>query len=281
MTPASSTATPMADLSPIAAAAAEYGEVRRRTRELIRETIPAEATVAIVSKGDDDLVRLDGRQGWHFPRTETGQYAGHHPQDANAAIAHLEETRRAGAHYFVVPKTYLWWLDHYRGLAEHLESRYAAVARDLDACLIFSLAGGETGGAIEQAGDAAAHEEPLARQLRDFLRSLLPEGAGFVLALGPDEEWLEAGQSATWRVPARSWDHADGGVDAVVGRLEDGARGGAAYLVIPRPREARKVGHEALAEALKRKHRLIAEQEHLCLVFALRGITTGESSWRA
>jgi len=35
----------------------------------------------------------------------------------------------------------MWWLDHYRGLAEHLEQRYEAVVREEDTCVIFALNG--------------------------------------------------------------------------------------------------------------------------------------------
>ena len=72
--------------------------VSQGTREFVVEAVPAGATVLVVSRGDDDLVSFDGRVGWHFPQAEDGVYAGHHPQDGDAAIRHLEELRTRGAH---------------------------------------------------------------------------------------------------------------------------------------------------------------------------------------
>ena len=42
------------------------------------------------------------------------------PADDEAAVAALEETRRAGAEHVVFPWFSLWWLDHYRGFADTL-----------------------------------------------------------------------------------------------------------------------------------------------------------------
>ncbi len=33
----------------------------------------------------------------------------------------------------------MWWLEHYRGLTEHLEQRYEAIVREEDTCVIFAL----------------------------------------------------------------------------------------------------------------------------------------------
>jgi len=49
--------------------------------------------------------------------------------------------RAAGGQFIVFPRTGMWWLDHYQGLAEHLEQRYATVVRDEDTCVIFALNG--------------------------------------------------------------------------------------------------------------------------------------------
>jgi hypothetical protein len=99
--------------------------------------LPAASIVVVVSKGDEDLVSFPDRQGWHFPRTPAGEYAGHHPADSNEAIRRLRNLRQKGADYFVVPKPSMWWLDYYQGFRDHL-NRYAIVHRD-DDCLIFSL----------------------------------------------------------------------------------------------------------------------------------------------
>ena len=83
---------------------------------------------------------LDKRTGWHFPRTETGVYAGHHPADSGEAIARLEAARKAGARFLVIPQPSSWWLDHYREFAQHLEQRCRCVMRD-EAGVVYALGG--------------------------------------------------------------------------------------------------------------------------------------------
>jgi len=67
-----------------------YAEVIAHVRERVAELVPPGARVAVVSKGDDALLQLPERVGWHFPQTETGLYAGHHPRDGADALAHLQ-----------------------------------------------------------------------------------------------------------------------------------------------------------------------------------------------
>ena len=76
-----------------------YLELVRQVREVVNEAVPEGSTVLVVSKGDDELLRLGAREGWHFPRAADGRYAGHHPADGAAAVAHLEELRARGGRY--------------------------------------------------------------------------------------------------------------------------------------------------------------------------------------
>src|SRR5262249_20049274 len=59
-------------------------------RKILKQALPANAIVLVVSKGDDVLLELDGVKAWHFPQTDDGFYAGHHPADSTEAIAHLQ-----------------------------------------------------------------------------------------------------------------------------------------------------------------------------------------------
>jgi GT2 family glycosyltransferase len=118
---------------------AEYESLTARIRKLAAERLPRDATVLVASRGDDELLELDCRQAWHFPQAEYGLYAGHHPADSAEAIRHLEEMRAQGAEFLLFPKTGMWWLDHYQGLREHLESRYKTLARLDDTCVIFDV----------------------------------------------------------------------------------------------------------------------------------------------
>jgi hypothetical protein len=116
----------------------DYGALRESLRRTLTTTLPGGATVIVVSKGDDELLELDGRTGLHFPQTEDGCYAGFYPADSSEAIAQLESLRDRGGSHFVLPRTGFWWLDHYDGLREHLETRYTRVHRDA-ACVVYAL----------------------------------------------------------------------------------------------------------------------------------------------
>ncbi|HEY3107732.1 MAG TPA: hypothetical protein VGL23_03215, partial [Chloroflexota bacterium] len=116
-----------------------YQRLIEEIRAVVPAAVPAGAVVAVVSRGDDALLALDGRVGWHFPRTADGAYAGHHPADGAAALAHLAELRARGARYLLLPSTALWWLEHYPELRDHLERGCERVWGD-DRCLIYQLA---------------------------------------------------------------------------------------------------------------------------------------------
>jgi GT2 family glycosyltransferase len=107
----------------------DYDALVTGVRSLVDDVVPAGATVLVLSKGDDDLLRFTDRRGWHFPQAEDGSYAGHYPADSAACIAELERLRQRGADFLVIPQTALWWLEHYAGFAAHLEQHYG-VHRD-------------------------------------------------------------------------------------------------------------------------------------------------------
>jgi O-antigen biosynthesis protein len=117
----------------------EYQALVDRVRECVAELIPAGSVVAVVSRGDDELLRFRDVTGWHFPRTDGGAYGGYHPADSAAAISHLGRLKAAGAQFLVFPAPAFWWLDHYIEFAEHLESNYRTMFRDEETCLIFAL----------------------------------------------------------------------------------------------------------------------------------------------
>lgn len=116
-----------------------YRRLVERIRAIVQAEVPPGGTVAVASRGDDDLIELDGRRAWHFPRDERGEYAGHHPADSTAAIAELERLRLEGADYLLIPDTARWWLDHYADFAAHLSSRYPLVHDEEGACRLYAL----------------------------------------------------------------------------------------------------------------------------------------------
>jgi glycosyltransferase involved in cell wall biosynthesis len=136
---------PTADDRPASADRLRYEHLVHRIRAVVRSQVPQSTTVAVVSKGDEELLRLgEGRRGWHFPQNSSGVYAGHYPADSADAVAQVEALRTRGAHYLLFPATALWWLEHYEGLRRHLEDNYRRVKCD-GCCVLYELSGARGG----------------------------------------------------------------------------------------------------------------------------------------
>ena len=119
-----------------------YARMILRIRQVVDRRASKRAIVAVISRGDEQLVTMPVRRAWHFPQTPTGVYAGHHPADSQAAIAHLEQLRGRGARYLLIPRTAFWWLDHYRELDDHLRRTARCVFHDEQTCALFALGAG-------------------------------------------------------------------------------------------------------------------------------------------
>jgi GT2 family glycosyltransferase len=117
----------------------EYERLVHRIRHVVGDVVPADAKVAVVSKGDEELLKLGGRDVCHFPLSENGAYAGYHPGCGLAAIAHLEVLRARGIQYLLIPATSLWWLDSYPDFKAHLEARYHRLFCEQDLCALYCL----------------------------------------------------------------------------------------------------------------------------------------------
>lgn len=112
----------------------------RKFQSFAVASTPPGARVLVVNKGDADLLDLRGREGCHFPQAPGGAPAGHHPADSDAAIAHLEGLREAGAGFLLVPEPYFWWLEFYAGFREHLTRHHRVVAYREGVGILFRLA---------------------------------------------------------------------------------------------------------------------------------------------
>ena len=180
-------------------------EVRERAAELI----PSDATVLVAGKGDEELLRLDGRTGWHFPMAEDGRYAGFHPAGDTAAIAQLEALRTRGADHLLLPATTLWWLDHYQALRRHLEDRYTVLLTD-EHCAIYRLTTDER----------AQASEPIASLKRAIASLRIRTGRDpSILDLGSDLQLVDHLPEAKMFAPPGnepSLPYLDGTVDVVV-----------------------------------------------------------------
>ena len=99
----------------------------------------AGSTIAVVSKGDEQLIQFDRQQGWHFPQNDDGRYANVYPADSAEAIAQLECIRGKGATHLLLPEPAYWWLEFYSDFKNHLTSKYDLVLEQDETCLVYDL----------------------------------------------------------------------------------------------------------------------------------------------
>ncbi|MDQ3817160.1 MAG: hypothetical protein M3362_05655 [Acidobacteriota bacterium] len=114
----------------------------KRVEEIVKNTVPPSATIAVISHGDDKLLELSNRRGWHLPQVSEGVYAGYQPENAAEAISQLETLRDKGADFLLIPGQQFWWLDYYGKFRQHLNGHYSVVAYQEDTCVIYSLRNG-------------------------------------------------------------------------------------------------------------------------------------------
>jgi hypothetical protein len=200
-----------------------------RIREAVRDTLPADATVLIVSKGDDQLMNLEGRRAWHFPQTEGGVYAGYNPADSAAAVEHLEQLRAKGADFILFPHTARWWLDHYEDFRKHLEGRYQKVLDKEDVGVLFALR-------PFVSEDARRYQEMLKR-VREVARDALPRDAKVLVVSKGDRELLELDGRQAWHFPQQPdgeyAGHNPADSAAAIKHLEELRAKGADFLLLP------------------------------------------------
>ncbi|MBI4870254.1 MAG: glycosyltransferase [Candidatus Riflebacteria bacterium] len=116
-----------------------YQDLVERVREAVCMSLPASASVAVVSKGDEQLLALEGRKAWHFPADDSEGNRGQYPAGSAGAIAELDAARARGADFLVLPATAFWWLDYYAGFKVYLERHHRLVVGRHDTCFVFSL----------------------------------------------------------------------------------------------------------------------------------------------
>jgi SAM-dependent methyltransferase len=248
--------------------AASYARLVERVRTTLSAVLPPEATVAVVSKGDDALLAIPGRRAYHFPQGADGGYAGFYPTDGAAAVAHVEDLRSRGVDHLVFPATASWWLDHYVELARHLAARYAVAHAESGVCVVYDLRG-RTGRAAAPRRSRAASGEPA--RCRDLVTRLLPPGAALAVLARDDTPPLDGAQEV--RLAGRCTADAEHAVIAEIERL--GAEG-AAYLVVPSSAFDWLRRGSRVRDHLARRHRLVTRNEHTCAIYALNADTEGE-----
>ena len=109
-----------------------------RVRRLVHEHVPHGSSLAVLSSGDESLLRYVGCKAEHLSQDREGRYTDH-PSCARAAIVQLEAARWRGADVLVIPQNGLWWLEHYGEFAKHLERHYMPVVREADLGAVWNL----------------------------------------------------------------------------------------------------------------------------------------------
>lgn len=112
----------------------------KAVRDLVGSCVPRSARALVVSRGQDELLEIEGVEAQHFPQTAGSIYAGHHPGSSDEAIDQLEDLRKRGAEYLVVPRSSFWWFDYYGYLREYLLTRFRLVGYQPDVGVVFNLA---------------------------------------------------------------------------------------------------------------------------------------------
>jgi glycosyltransferase involved in cell wall biosynthesis len=248
---------------------AGYRRLPAKLEAAVRKVVPDGATVLVVSKGDEALLALQGRTGWHFPRLDDGRYAGFYPEDSTAAIDHLEMLRARGAEFLLLPQPAFWWLEHYGDFAQHLAARYTRVLKDED-CIIYALtapavrtssrakalrdeieamarpaqalAGLQTrarssAGDGERSGQAAQYQR-LVQEIRKAIPRCVPRGSTVLVVSRGDGELLKLRGLTAWHFPRTkngtyAGHHPADSVEAIE-HLEALRDKGAGFLFFPR-----------------------------------------------
>jgi hypothetical protein len=110
-----------------------------RIRELARAHLPYDAVVLVATRGDPELLRLEGRSTRIFPADAFGRFAGT-PADGANLVEQLRSERDRGAQFLMIPATSLWWLEYFIELQSFLANEACRVADATTAdCHIFNL----------------------------------------------------------------------------------------------------------------------------------------------
>lgn len=135
-----------------------YDQLIFSIQDVVDAAVPLTSTIAVISRGDEDLVNLGGRKAWHFPRGQDGQYAGFYPATSEDAIEHLAALKAQGVDFLLVPNTSYWWFDHYRDFKQHLDRTCRVQTDEGGSCMIFSLREAPDPEAIAAMGEPAPAE---------------------------------------------------------------------------------------------------------------------------
>lgn len=244
----------------------DYERMIGRIREAVRTSVPPGADVLVVSKGDPELVELPGARARHFPQDARGEWAGYHPASSSDALVHLEDLRRRGAEYLLLPRTAYWWLSHYGELARHLERHCERIPASGDACRIFAL--GERSADPRRApGGGHGGEGQRTVQLEAFLDRLLPGDAALAVIGTWSADTLHPGARTVRHVVLPPAEAGDADPEIPSPSISEILDGGVDYVVVPTHPDGPNETDAAVIERLRGCGRLLAHRRQLGWLF--------------
>ena len=118
-----------------------YRDLVERVRRIASEAIPPGARVAVVSRGDNELLSLGAADTEHFPGDENGEWLGWYPANGDQATAFLEKAVERRVEDLLLPHTATWWLQKYPELADRLARDWRELVRDDGTCVVYQRLG--------------------------------------------------------------------------------------------------------------------------------------------
>jgi glycosyltransferase involved in cell wall biosynthesis len=118
-----------------------YRDLVERVRRVASVAIPPGARVAVVSRGDDELLSLGAADAEHFPGDDSGAWLGWYPANGEEAAAFLDKAVERRVEYLLLPQTATWWLQRYPELAQRLERDWHELLRDDGTCVVYQRRG--------------------------------------------------------------------------------------------------------------------------------------------
>lgn len=247
---------------------ATYAQLVARIQHKLAQAVPRGSTVAVVTRGDSALVRLDGCTGWHFPRDPTGVWAGYHPANGSEVLDGLHTVQHQGAQFLAIPATTRWWLDFYPELRDHLETSAETVLDD-DDVLLYRLA---LPGHAEPSTAATRRYDALVADFLDYVRVLVPAGSVILVVTRGDDAWLAAKTVRCRHFPSTSEGmyvgHPADDTDALVA-LRRGQAAGATYFGVPSTMAWWAEIYPSFALHLRREHHCIADHPEIGTLYEL------------
>jgi hypothetical protein len=252
---------------------ADYEQLVHRLKETVEAVVPAGARVAVVSRGDPELLRFERRDGCHFPQAETGVYAGHHPSDSVEAIASLDRLRRNGVEYLAFPSTARWWLEHYSEFKQHLDLQHELLVDVPATGVVYRLRQPAAAVAASVEGRQLPGRGAAARQLRELVTDLLPDDVGIaVLTDGSAEPWLDDVPTFDLAIDSDSpAPMSDEGEERAIVELEAFRAHGAVFLVVPFALSELLQSRRSLVRHIETRYRLVTRQRQVCAIYDLSG----------